>query len=184
MATMNRNVNLEEINSDAFMGIPFLNYQTVFQKGIFIGSIIVGIGLCFVSIFFLDLGANVAVLLTLLPLIPGIAFGCNYNQDLSLLKYLKLILFKPSNILYSKSTEDLLQLRNAADRIKQEEELKQREAQKASPEQQRKLLLKLIIGIIAFFIFMAVIIFIIMQTKTDSIHHTVVAACNFGRVIL
>ena len=32
MATMNRNINLEEINADAFMGIPFLNHQTIIQK--------------------------------------------------------------------------------------------------------------------------------------------------------
>lgn len=184
MATMNRNVNLEEINSDAFMGIPFLNYQTVWQKAIFIGSIVTGIGLCIVSIFCFNLNTNVAVLLTLLPLIVGIAFGCNYNQDLSLLKYLKLILFKPSKIYYSKPTEDLVQLKNAADRIRQEDELKQQEAKKASPEQQRKLLLKLVVGMLAFFLFMAIIIIVIMQSKTESIHHTVAASYYIGRVLI
>lgn len=35
MASMNRNVNLEEINTDAFMGITYLNYQSLAQKFLF-----------------------------------------------------------------------------------------------------------------------------------------------------
>lgn len=37
MASMNRNVNLEEVNTDAFMGISYLNYQSMLQKVVFIG---------------------------------------------------------------------------------------------------------------------------------------------------
>ena len=40
MASMNRNVNLEEVNTDAFMGISYLNYQSMLQKVVFIGGIV------------------------------------------------------------------------------------------------------------------------------------------------
>ena len=45
MASMNRNVNLEEVNTDAFMGISYLNYQSMLQKVVFIGGIVIGIAI-------------------------------------------------------------------------------------------------------------------------------------------
>ena len=43
MAQMNRNVNLEEIDSDALFGIDALKNQTFLQKVIFFGAVIVGV---------------------------------------------------------------------------------------------------------------------------------------------
>jgi hypothetical protein len=170
---MNRNVNLEEINSDAFMGISYLNHQTVLQKAVFIGSIVVAIGFNLLSSFLWHLNINISVLLTLLPIGVGIAFGCNYNEDLSLIEYLKLILFNPSKSYYSKPTEDLEQLRNSANRIQQEEELKKRQQQQASPEEQKKLLIKLLAGsAIAIILFLALLV-VVKNLKTEEVHHTV-----------
>lgn len=173
MATMNRNLNLEEVNSDALMGISYLNYQTVSQKVIFFGSIIVGIALNLLGNFLFHIGTGASICITLIPLIVGIAFGCNYNQDLSLIKYVKLLLFKPSVTYYSKPTEDIEQIKNSASRIKKEELLKERQQQQASPEEQKKLLIKLLIGVIAFIIFMIVILMVISGSRTQEIHHTV-----------
>ena len=45
MASMNRNVNLEEVNTDAFMGISYLNHQSMLQKVVFVGGIVIGIAI-------------------------------------------------------------------------------------------------------------------------------------------
>ena len=62
MATMNRNVNLEEINTDTFMGIPFLNDQTIGQKIIFWGSLILGIAWNIIGNFAFHLNGIVIIL--------------------------------------------------------------------------------------------------------------------------
>ena len=43
MAQMDRNVNLEEIDSDALFGIDALKNQTILQKIVFFGSEILGV---------------------------------------------------------------------------------------------------------------------------------------------
>lgn len=43
MAQMNRNVNLEEIDSDALFGIDALRNQSILQKIVFFGCVIVGV---------------------------------------------------------------------------------------------------------------------------------------------
>lgn len=173
MATMNRNVNLEEINTDAFMGIPYLNYQSPLQKVIFWGSLVVAIGINLIINFFFQINMVLTILFTLLPLMVGIAYGCNYNEDLSLIQYFKLIMFKPTKTYFSCPTEDLQYLRNSAERIRQEEELKKRQQQQATPEEQRKLLFKLLIGIVIAVVFLVVILVAIYSTKTEEVHHTI-----------
>ena len=59
MASMNRNVNLEEVNTDAFMGISYLNYQSMLQKVVFIGGIVIGIAINLVGTFLLEININV-----------------------------------------------------------------------------------------------------------------------------
>ena len=60
MASMNRNVNLEEINTDAFMGISFLNYQSLPQKIVFIGGVVAGIAINLIGTFVFNININVA----------------------------------------------------------------------------------------------------------------------------
>ena len=43
MAQMNRNVNLEEIDSDALFGIDALKNQSILQKIVFFGCVIAGV---------------------------------------------------------------------------------------------------------------------------------------------
>lgn len=173
MATMNRNVNLEEINSDAFMGISYLNYQTFIQKVVFIGGIVCAVGINLLGIFVLNISMNILLFITLIPLLLGVAFGCNYNEDLSLVQYFRLLISKPATAYYSKPTEDLEQLHRAAQRIREEEELKKREMVKVSDEAQKKLLIKLGVGAaVVVFIFIIVLV-LINAIKTEEVHHEV-----------
>lgn len=173
MATMNRNVNLEEVNSDAFMGISYLNHQSLLQKAVFVGGIVAGIAINLIGTFMLEISINVTIVLTLIPLLMGVAFGCNYNEDLSLIKYFRLLISKPVKIYYSKPTEDLAQLHVAAERIRQEEELIKQQQEKMSDEAQKRLLVKLgIFALLAIVIF-ALVIILINAMQTDEIHHTV-----------
>lgn len=184
MAQMNRNLNLEEVNSDAFMGIPFLNYQTVIQKMIFWGSVLIGIAMNLIGIFFFSVNANVAVLLTLLPLVFGVAFGCNYNQDLSLFQYLLLILTRPSKKYVSKPTEDIVQLRKLEKQFEQEELLRKRQQNQATAESQKKLLFKLGIGILIFIVALVVLWSALGHRDKDELHHTVADVTeNVGGIV-
>jgi hypothetical protein len=114
------------------------------------------------------------LVLSFIPLLIGVAFGCNYNEDLSLFKYVKLIVSKPSRVYYSKPAEDLVQIHNAAERIKQEEELSRRQNEKMSDEQQKKFLIKVLIGgVVLIAVFIVVIIVALSLKSTEEVHHTV-----------
>lgn len=179
MASMNRNVNLEEINTDAFLGISYLKYQTGLQKIIFIGGILSGIGVNLAGTFIFHLSSNVSMLLAMVPLLIGVAFGCNYNEDLSLINYFKLLILKPKKTYYSKPVEDLEQLRNAALRIREEEELRKRQQEKVSDEAQRKLLIKMaIVAVLSVVIFILILV-LIKSMKAEEIHHTVWKAYDY-----
>ena len=173
MASMNRNVNLEEVNTDAFMGISYLNYQSMLQKVVFIGGIVIGIAINLVGTFLLEININVTMILTLVPILSGVAFGCNFNEDLSLIKYFKLLISKPVETFYSKPAEDLEQLHQEVDRIKEEAELKQRQQEKMSDEAQRKLLIRMgVVAVVVIVVFVAVLVGIKMM-QPEELHHTV-----------
>lgn len=173
MATMNRNVNLEEINSDAFLGIPFLNYQSPFQKLIFWGSVILGVLWNILATFVFHINSNIVVIVTIFPLMLGVLFGCNFNQDLTLFQYIILILFKPSKVYVNKPSEDLKQIKATKERMKKEEELRMREELKASPEEQKRLLIKLALGVAIAVVLFIILLIVIASTRTDVIHHII-----------
>lgn len=170
MATMKRNPNLEEINTDALFGISYMCYQTTLQKIIMIASVVLGIGINIIATLVFNININIATLLTVIPLCIGVLLGCNYNQDLSLIAYMKLIISKPSKVYYSKSPEDLEYIRKASERIKRERELEQQEF---SDEEHRKTLIKLIVGMVIAVIIFVLIVIIINLVKTEEIHHTI-----------
>lgn len=179
MATMNRNVNLEEINSDAFMGISYLNHQSILQKAVFIGGIVCAVGINLLGSFVWNININLTLALTLAPLLIGVAFGCNYNEDLPLVKYFKLLVSKPSKAYYSRPTEDLEQLHKSAERIREEEAVLRRQQEKASDEAQKKLLLKLGAFALAAVVALIAALALIKNLKTDEIHHTVQAVRQY-----
>lgn len=172
MATMNRNINVEEINSDAFMGIPYLNYQTILQKCIFWGCVVAAVAWNILGNFFLHINAVAIIFITLILVAIGSVFGCNYNQDLSLINYLKLILFKSSDAYISKPTEDFEQIKVAAERMNKEAELLEKQ-KNVTPEQQRKLLIKLLIGALVAVLFFAILLIVLASSNGTVSHHII-----------
>ena len=173
MAQMNRNVNLEEIDSDALFGIDALKNQTIFQKIVFFGSVIAGVLLNVLLPLYCDTPRIACILMFLGLLLIGVAFGCNFNEDLSLIKYFKLLVSKPVETFYSKPAEDLEQLHQEADRIKEDAELKQKQQEKMSDEAQRKLLIRMgVVAVVVVVVFVAVLVGI-KTMQPEELHHTV-----------
>ena len=77
MAQMNRNVNLEEIDSDALFGIDALKNQSILQKIVFFGCLIIGVLLNVLLPLFFETPRILCVVLFLGLLLIGVAFGCN-----------------------------------------------------------------------------------------------------------
>ena len=173
MAQMNRNVNLEEIDSDALFGIEALKNQTLVQKLVFFGSVILGVLANVLLPIYCGTPTIVCIMIFMVFLVIGVGFGCNYTEDMTYGRYLYYFFFKPTKPLSYESTEDVIMIRKKAAEIKKEEELMLRRKQQANPEEQRKLLVKMI----AFVIVLAVAIgavFVFAGMKEDNnIHHTV-----------
>jgi hypothetical protein len=148
MAQMNRNLNLEEIDSDALFGIDALKNQTIFQKIIFFGCVIAGVMLNVLLPLFFETPRIACVVMFLVLLLVGVAFGCNYTEDMNYGRYMYFFFFKPSTPLFYESTEDVEKIRKKAMEIKKEEEMILRRQQQADPGAQRKLLMKVIIFVI------------------------------------
>lgn len=180
MATMNRNLNLEEVNSDALMGIPFLNHQTVLQKIIFFGSIVGAVGVMLAGIMAFHWNVNATMFASILPLIVGVMFGCNYNQDLTLIQYLHLILFKPVRNFTTRPTEELDQFRSAAEQLQQEEKIKEQQEKQSSPAEQMRMIIMLLVILLVIFILVILMIVAIKSQETEEIHHTIAAVTAIG----
>ena len=144
MAQMNRNVNLEEIDSDELFGIDALKHQTILQKIIFFGCVIAGVLLNVLLPLLLETPTIVCILIFMALLMVGVAFGCNYTEDMTYGKYLYCFFFKPTQPLFYESTEDVVKIREKAKELQREEELLLRARQQADPAAQRKLLIKLV----------------------------------------
>ena len=173
MAQMNRNVNLEEIDSDALFGIDALKNQSISQKIVFFGCVIGGVLLNVLLPLFCDTPRMLCVAIFLGLLLIGVAIGCNYTEDMTYGKYLYYFFFKPTKPLYFESSEDVIKIREKAVELKREEELMLRQKQQADPLAQRKLLIKVVgfvlvlaIGIGAVFIYSG-------KKDKDNIHHRV-----------
>ena len=123
MAQMNRNVNLEEIDSDALFGIDALKNQSILQKIVFFGCLIIGVLLNVLLPLFFETPRILCVVLFLGLLLIGVAFGCNYTEDMTYGKYMFYFFFKPTTPLDYKSTEDVGEIRKKALELKREEEL-------------------------------------------------------------
>lgn len=173
MAQMNRNVNLEEIDSDALFGIDALKNQSILQKIVFFGCVIAGVLLNVLLPLYYGISRTVCVFLFLALIMVGVAIGCNYTEDMTYGKYLFYFFFKPTKPLYFESSEDVTKIREKALELKREEELMLRQKQQADPQAQRKLLVK----VVAFVLILAIgigAVFIYSGLKeNDNIHHRV-----------
>lgn len=174
MAQMNRNVNLEEIDSDALFGIDALKNQTIFQKIIFFGCVLIGVVANVAMPLIWETPRLVCIFVFMFFLLIGVAFGCNYTEDMTYGKYLYYFFFKPSKDLVFKSTEDIKLVKIRAREIRKEEEMTLNRKKQAEPEAQRKLLIKLV----AFVVILAVVLIGAFAIKSGDqekveIHHTV-----------
>lgn len=104
----------------------------------------------------------------------GIAFGCNYTQDLTYGKYLYCYFFKTAVTLTYESTEDVRVIRKNAEKIKKEEEAILLRERGKDPGEQRKLLVKLIAFIVVFAVTIVSVVLFATAKKKENIHHEAV----------
>jgi len=173
MAQMNRNVNLEEIDSDALFGIEALKNQTLVQKIVFFGSVILGVLANVLLPLYFETPTIVCIMIFMIFLLIGVGFGCNYTEDMTYGKYLYFFFFKPTKPLSYKSTEDVIAIRKRAEEIKKEEEMMLRMRQQANPEEQRKLLVKMIAFVLILIIAIGAVFVYAGMKEDNNIHHTV-----------
>ena len=171
MPQMNRNVNLEEIDSDALFGIDALKNQTFSQKIVFFGLVGVGVLLNVSLPLLFEVPSIVCILILLVLLAVAVAYGCNYEEGMSYGKYLYFYFFKPVDVIFFKSSEDEKMRRIKAEEIRKEEDLKLAQTKKASAEEQRKLLIKLAAFAVAMIILISGV-FIYANSKDDT-HHEI-----------
>ena len=173
MAQMNRNVNLEEIDSDALFGIDALRNQSILQKIVFFGCVIAGVLANVLLPLYFETPRIVCILIFLGLLLVGVAIGCNYTEDMTYGKYMFYFFFKPTTPLFYESTEDVEKIREKAMEIKREEELTLRRQQQANPVAQRKLLMKVIIFVIVLVVSIGAIFIYSGMKEKDNLHHQV-----------
>lgn len=173
MAQMNRNVNLEEIDSDALFGIDALKNQSILQKIVFFGCVIAGVLVNVLLPLYFETPRIVCILIFLGLLLVGVAIGCNYTEDMTYGKYMFYFFFKPTTPLFYESTEDVEKIREKAEIIKREEEMMLRRQQQADPMAQRKLLMKVIIFVIVLVVSIGAVFIYSGMKENDNLHHKV-----------
>lgn len=168
-----RNINLEEIDSDALFGISYLAHQTMAQKMILWGNVIVGVGCFVVTQMIYSLPFLFSFFLSFIFVGIGFLFGANQNEHMTVGEYLKLMFFKPIKYVNFRSTEDVSLMKEEADKMKVEEEREERKKAEATPEGQRKTLIFVVVFMIVFIIF-AIALFGLKSYKENHMtHHTV-----------
>ncbi len=106
----------------------------------------------------------------MLMLLIGVAFGCNYTEDMTYGKYLYFFFFKPTKHILYESTEDVERMKKKAEELKKEEEMKLQRQKAADPEAQRKLLIKMVAFIVTLVVIVAGVM-IYAGTKEETIGH-------------
>lgn len=174
MAQMERNVNLEEIDADALFGIDALKGQSILQKLIFFCCLLAGIAANVCMPMFLHTPRVVCVFIFLGCILVGIAFSCNYTEDLTYGKYLYCYFFKPVKTLRYESTEDIELIKKRAEELKKEEDLLLKRERNANPRDQRKLLVRLLAFVLIMVILLLSALVYVKAVKPKSYHHEVI----------
>ena len=172
MAQMERNVNLED--ADALFGIDALKGQSILQKLIFFCCLLAGIVANVCIPMFLHTPRVVCVFIFLGCILVGIAFGCNYTEDLTYGKYLYCYFFKPVKTLRYESTEDIELIKKRAEELKKEEDLLLKRERNADPKAQRKLLVRLLAFVLIMVILLLSALVYVKAVKPKSYHHEVI----------
>lgn len=123
---------------------------------------------------FLHTPRVVCVFLFLGCILVGIAFGCNYTEDLTYGKYLYCYFFKPVKTLRYESTEDIELIKKRAEELKKEEDLLLKRERNADPKAQRKLLVRLLAFVLIMVILLLSALVYVKAVKPKSYHHEVI----------
>ena len=168
-----RNINLEETDSDALFGIEYLAHQTMAQKVIFWGCAIIGVAIFFVTQVIYGTPFLLSFFLSLVFLGIGFLFGANQNEHMTIGGYLKLVFFKPIKYANFMSTEDVTVMKNEADKLKVEEVREERKKAVATPEGQKRSLILVVVFMVVFIIFAFAILGLKSYKENHMTHHTV-----------
>lgn len=171
---MDRNVNLEEYDNTGFMNIDYFRYQTVKQKAI----LYVSAGIAIVIVLAVNILYPKYQMFGVVAAAPilglGGLFSSNFNQDLTMLQYLKLKLRPSVYVTPLLSTEDPMYVRGYFKEVPKEELVQQSPAEYAAYK--KKVIRLLIIGVVGFFILMIGIVVFFLSHKesiSNDVHHTV-----------
>ena len=123
---------------------------------------------------FLGTPRAVCIFIFLGLILIGIAFGCNYTQDMTYGKYMYCYFFKPVKTLRYESTEDIGRIKKKAEELKKEEELLLRKEREADPKAQRKLLIKLLAFVLVLVIAVVSALIYVKAVRPVSYHHEVI----------
>ena len=167
---MERNLNLEEVDSDALFGLKALKNQSGIQKIIFWGSVSLGVLANVILPMVIDVNRIICVFIFLILLILGVGFGCNYTKDLTYGKYVYQIIFKPKKILKFRSSMGKKQLQLNNEKLIKAEDKKLNEV--ANKENQKRMLKKIILFILAIILVISSAL-IYRSISKNQVHHTV-----------
>lgn len=178
MALMNRNVDLEEIDTDAFFGVPYLDHQSLFQKIIFVIGLLCSFIIMGVGSFVLNINNLLCLLICLIPLSCSVLFGCNYNEDLSLFNYIKLVLFNPVTYLSSKPSEDIEQVKARESYVKQAESNIASKQGIFTEEHKKRVFRRILLAVGGFILLFIVLVIYLFTVRSGSAHHSVTSLIN------
>ena len=168
-----RNINLEEIDSDALFGIQYLAHQTMTQKVILWGNVIIG-AVCFiVTQMVFQAPFLLSFFGSLIFVGLGFLFGANQNEHMTIGAYLKLVFFKPVKYVNFKSTEDVSLMKEEAGKLKVEEQREERKKAVATPEGQKRSLILVVVLMVVFLVFAFAILGLKSYKENHMTHHTV-----------
>ncbi|MCR5339266.1 MAG: hypothetical protein K6E75_12000 [Lachnospiraceae bacterium] len=165
MPQMERNVDIESIDSDTLFGIEALRHQSIGQKILFYGCLLMGIlSNTLLPHFFHTPGiVNVAAFMTFLMI--GIAGGCNYSQGISYGRYVRLLIFEKKKILIYQSTEDIRNVKRRS--------LKEMPEEKQDKNEQKRMIARAIALILAIILMLAGIYCLKAYRQGTMVHHEV-----------
>ncbi|MCR5196578.1 MAG: hypothetical protein K6D38_09670 [Pseudobutyrivibrio sp.] len=168
-----RNINLEEIDSDALFGISYLEHQTIAQKVIFFGCAGVSVAMFVATNFIFEVPFVIPLILEIIIGGLGFLFGANQCEYLSIAQYLKLLFFKPIKYANYASSEDIEWMKGAVEHTKVEAAKREKEMAEATPEGQRRLLIIVVAIILGSAIIGLTLVGIGSSKENEIGHHTV-----------
>ena len=159
MPQMERNVDLEKIDSDTLFGIEALRHQSIGQKILFYGCLAGGVLSNTLMPKLLHTTGIINVFAFTAFLMIGIAGGCNYTQDISYGRYLCLRLFgKKKHLSYRPGVK--LPGKTAPEN-------------EPDPKEQKRIIKKAVLLILLLSMMMGAIFIVRMQREKAGYHHEI-----------